>query len=428
MIKLKTLLNEASLEKKARAAEDFIGKMVAKSPFARKVYVVGGAVRDQLRGNNPKDIDIVVAKKDGGIKFAEWITKEIGKYKRGSNPVVYPKFGTAKFQLYGVIHNGVDIGDLEIEAVMTRTEKYERGNRKPEVDYGSIKQDAKRRDLTFNAIYKQIDTGKIVDPLGIGIQDLQNNIARTTDDPDVIFKDDPLRMLRAIRFSVRDGSKLPMYLIRALKKNHEWIKTISAERIREELNKILKTPDAWKGLKLLELTKLMKHLFGDIYIEYDAHKRVKTGPTSHLAILLRDGSVKKLLKRLKYTNEEIGEVESILNILPDLQEGGVSDATIRKHRLEFGDEIFSKAVDCHVALGGDPSIKSRWKNVNIKVKKPLNGNDIIDLFDFKKGNKEHGIMIGKILRAVNDEWLENPTMSKEQAIQIANNKYHELTS
>jgi tRNA nucleotidyltransferase/poly(A) polymerase len=132
---LTTLLTEGKVEK---AAEDYLSKMVKRSPFKGKVYIAGGYVRDVVRGANPKDIDLVVAMPEGGIKFAEWLTKKIGVYKRGSNPVVYPKFGTAKFMMKGVTHNGQDLSGLDIEAVMTRKEQYRAGDRKPDVSPGTI--------------------------------------------------------------------------------------------------------------------------------------------------------------------------------------------------------------------------------------------------------------------------------------------------
>ena len=101
MIKLMNILQEGKVEK---AAEDYLSMMVKKSPFKGKVFIAGGYVRDLMLNLDPKDIDLVVALPDGGIKFAEWITKKVGAYKNGSNPVIYPKFGTAKFQLYNVKH------------------------------------------------------------------------------------------------------------------------------------------------------------------------------------------------------------------------------------------------------------------------------------------------------------------------------------
>ena len=117
----RTILKEGVVEK---AAVDYLSKMIKASRFKGKVYIAGGYVRDELLGFDPKDIDLVVELPNGGIDFANWITKKTGTFKKGSNPVVFPKFGTAKFQLYGITHKGQDLSDIEIEVVMTRKEQY----------------------------------------------------------------------------------------------------------------------------------------------------------------------------------------------------------------------------------------------------------------------------------------------------------------
>ncbi len=101
---------------------DFLHTVISNSPFKNQVYLVGGSVRDQLMGKPVKDIDLVVTSADGGIKFATWITKKLGSYKEGANPIVFPRFGTAKLNLRGIKHQGVDLSGIDIESVMTRGE------------------------------------------------------------------------------------------------------------------------------------------------------------------------------------------------------------------------------------------------------------------------------------------------------------------
>ena len=119
IIKFKDLLLEG---KRENAALDYLRDLIKRSSYEGKVFLAGGAVRDELMGIDAKDLDFVINMKNGGIKFANWATKKMGNYKKGSNPVVFEKFGTAKFTLMGVTHKGMDLSDMDIECVMPRTE------------------------------------------------------------------------------------------------------------------------------------------------------------------------------------------------------------------------------------------------------------------------------------------------------------------
>lgn len=129
-----------------KTAVDFISNMIKQSPFKGKVYLAGGYVRDELLGLDPKDIDIVVESPNGGVEFSIWITKKLGIYKLNSNPVIYPKFGTAKFNLRGITYNGYNLSNIDIECVMSRKEQYHQDSRKPDVAFGTLAQDVERRD------------------------------------------------------------------------------------------------------------------------------------------------------------------------------------------------------------------------------------------------------------------------------------------
>lgn len=151
------------------------------------VYVVGGCVRDELMGNEIKDVDMCVDLPGGGVHFAEWLysNKQIT-----CKPITYPTYGTAMFHLR-------QFPDLELECVQTRKEKYpDAKTRNPETAFGSIEEDCFRRDLTINALYRNVSTDELLDYTGRGVEDIQNHTIRTTTDPDIIFDDDPLRILR----------------------------------------------------------------------------------------------------------------------------------------------------------------------------------------------------------------------------------------
>jgi len=255
MIKLKHLLQEGLKE---NLVLEFIKNQIQNSKFEHNVYLAGGGVRDDLLGKDIKDIDLVVANvPDGGIEFANFITKKLGVYKENANPIIIPKFGTAKFNLRGVTYKGQDLSDIDIECVMTRKEQYHTGSRNPDVEFGSLKDDVERRDFTVNSLLKDLSNNEIIDLTGKGRVDIQKGIIRTTLDPDIIFKEDALRMLRAIRFTVKYNWTLPLFMIRAIKNNAPLLETISKERIQDEFNKILLTDNVEYGIKLLITTKLM---------------------------------------------------------------------------------------------------------------------------------------------------------------------------
>lgn len=242
------------------AAEDFLKSSISGTEWEGRVFAAGGYVRDQLLGKDAKDLDIVVDAPNGGIAFAEWLTHKIGNYTAGSNPVVFPRFGTAKINLDGVTHNGINLSGFEIEAVMPRGEKYIAGSRKPDTFYSNLKQDAERRDLTFNALFKNLSTGKVLDLTGMGINDLKQGVVRTPTDPNQTFTDDPLRLLRVIRFATKYGYKIPESLLLAMKNNSHQLQNISKERVRDEFNKILQTGNPKMGFELLRDTGLLPYV------------------------------------------------------------------------------------------------------------------------------------------------------------------------
>ena len=161
MISLKELLMEGAKE---NAALDYLQQLVRSGPFKGRVYLAGGAVRDMQLGKDPKDLDVVVTGGiDAGMEFAKWATQYMNNFKEGSNPVLFPTYGTAKFTLNGIIHNGIDLSDVDIEAVATRKEKYSSGSRKPEVSSGDLADDVNRRDFTVNSLLKDLTNGEILD-------------------------------------------------------------------------------------------------------------------------------------------------------------------------------------------------------------------------------------------------------------------------
>ena len=207
-------------------------------------YVVGGYVRDLFLERPSDDIDVVVV--GNGISLATELKKQLG---RKANLSVFRNFGTAQ----------VKSKDMEIEFVGARKESYTHDSRKPIVENGTLEDDQNRRDFTINALAVCLNKkrfGKLVDPFD-GVADLWDRTIRTPLDPDITFSDDPLRMIRCIRFAAQLNFYIADETFEALERNAERIKIVSGERIADELNKIIMTPTPSKGFVELYRTKLL---------------------------------------------------------------------------------------------------------------------------------------------------------------------------
>lgn len=201
-------------------------------------YVVGGFVRDLFLERPSKDIDVVVV--GSGIAMAEAFAKRLGK---GAHLSVYRNFGTAQVHWHG----------KEVEFVGARRESYNRGSRKPIVEDGTLEDDQNRRDFTINAMAVCLNAeryGELVDPFG-GVRDLEERVIATPLDPDITFSDDPLRMMRCVRFATQLNFVIEQTTFEALSRNRDRIKIISQERIIDELNKIMAAP--YPSVGLMEL-------------------------------------------------------------------------------------------------------------------------------------------------------------------------------
>ena len=234
-----------------------------------RAFAVGGVVRDLLLGRHATDIDIVCV--GSGIELATRVAHSIDPNKEVA---VYKNFGTAMF------HYRYNDTDWEIEFVGARKESYRSNSRKPIVENGTLADDQNRRDFTINAmaISLNADTyGELTDPFG-GIADLNNGIIRTPLDPDITFSDDPLRMMRAIRFASQLNFVIENGTFDAIAKNKERIRIVSKERIADELNKIVLSPKPSVGFKMLSRSGLLQIIFP----EFEALKGVETvGTRAH---------------------------------------------------------------------------------------------------------------------------------------------------
>lgn len=209
--------------------------------------MIGGFVRDLIMERPSVDIDIVVV--GSGIELAKAVAKRIGRVKVS----VFKNFGTAMLKYKG----------FDIEFVGARKESYRRDSRKPIVEDGSLEDDQNRRDFTINALAVSLNRnsyGELLDPFG-GIEDIEDGIIRTPLDPDTTYSDDPLRMMRAIRFATQLNFEIEGSSLESIRKNRERIKIISYERIAEELNKMLLANRPSTGFFLLDETGLLELVF-----------------------------------------------------------------------------------------------------------------------------------------------------------------------
>ena len=399
--------------------------------FENHVFSVGGCERDLILDAPIKDIDIVIDLPDGGIEFANWLKDN--DYTVGS-VVVYEHFGTAMFRLK-------DYPDEEIEAVQTRKECYrDMESRNPETAFGTIMEDCQRRDFTINAIYRNISTGDILDLNGKSFDDITDGWIRACGDPNIIFSEDPLRILRAVRFKYRLGGRflIEKDTYQGILTHKDRLSIISQERITDEFSKIITGKNADQAFNFLVNLRVLHYIFpcdldemtlesymaGMLYNSIDSVPSNLEIRLSRIFKTFSDNKTEEIMRNMRYSNDVIKNViwfknHSDAKLVSDIK-------GLRKFMYECKTlPCFINALSVFRADEGEEFHRlvfgTALKKVGNKMfgyKLPVDGNDIMKTLDI-----EGGPIIKKILDELLDLAFNDPTLTKDDFIKYVVEHY-----
>ena len=439
-------------------------KLIEGSVFEGHVFIVGGFVRDAIMGRPIKDVDLVLDVPDGGIGFATWATYNTGCFVNAKNPCLFETYGTAKFQFT----NDPEIADIELECVQTRKEKYNKESRNPATAFGSIEEDAMRRDLTINALYYNISTDEVCDFTNRGLSDIENHVIRTTGDADLVFSDDPLRILRVVRFATRFGWPIEKNTWIGMITNSHRVNILTQERVTDEINKMLVGDSPAEALdklnkcnvlqKVLPVLTISKHVYQDLRpfrSLYDhtleVINKVPNKLETRLAALFHDaGKIKtyennflfhqnvsaemaeEVMRAMKYSNATISKVKLAIEHHEDFSSYMGSSvpraAVIRRFvsNFEGDDETLDIALDLIHAnnisqmygkkIKQVPGIRAKIKELDEKNESgkkiviPITGNDIMKEFNLKPSP-----VLGTLMKVLKKKVIEKPDLTKAEA-------------
>lgn len=405
--------------------------IVSETKFEGHLYAVGGCVRDSIMGFPIKDIDLVVDLPNGGIEFAEWLCN---KHYLTHEPVVYPTYGTAMFQL-------LKFPDLELEVVETRKEQYkDKNSRNPEVQYGTLMEDCMRRDLTINAIYYDITNENLIDLVG-GQEDIKNKIIKTPTDPNIIYQDDPLRMMRTCRFANRYGWNIEAETFRSIKNNSSRLSIISKERIVDEMKKGLLTAILPNRLfQEWDMTGLFKYIapeFANMKMVEKVFYNARTYKfISHLSTYIgKDATFEmylaaiyrpnpKAMKSLKLPNATIETTTKYIDSL-NYVNGDTNLPALRKFGIKYGSlyKDCVKLIHSYILSWYTDDVHLEWLQIfenNIKTLEqyktmfddttvlPVDGFDIMKWFELKPSAK-----VKELMNKAWEFYYVNPRLTKK---------------
>lgn len=457
---------------KLQGIANYLRDKIKNTKFENHVFLVGGCVRDYLLGDNVNDIDIAVDLPNGGVEFANWITKEELCYKPDYNPCTVGRMDTCRFYL----STKEDLKYVVFDCCQTRKNpsySLPEGSKVSE-NLGTILQDGNLRDLTVNAMFLDVSSMAITDVCH-GIDDMQDKILRTPNLPSVTFKDDPLRMMRVIRFATKYGWGIEKDTWLGIVEHHNLITSVSVERFKDELNQILLSPCPSVGLKKLMASGMLYDMIPQLYnlnhvgeslnvkIPFNIWEKTleevdETEPRliNRLAALFRcvgkatavkyiEGNIKfygyetisvnvtsAILRTLKYPNHIIESVALCIKyhsyfsnyLVHGLQP---SKKTVRKFLTEVGDwkpnvldliravaiveniTAFNNFTDLKCIIS---ETEAELDYTNFKI--PITGDEIM-----KSLNLSPSPLIGKIIDHLKDKYLDDPSLTKEELLQMA---------
>jgi len=427
-----------------------------------EVYVVGGYVRDRELGREVKDIDFTVI--NDGVEFARDIAQSLGIKRL----VCFEKFGTCM----------IPYKDFKLEFVQARSEQYDPQSRKPTVQAGDLYTDLARRDFTFNTLAQRLTgdgAGETVDLFG-GAADLKKGVVRTPLDPARTFDDDPLRMIRAIRFASRFSFRIEQKTFNAIKKYCDRIKIVSQERITDEFIKIIKTSVPSIGMDLLRKSGLLEILFPELHILIGVEQRGTyhhkdvwfhtlkvvdnvagvsqklelrlaalyhdiakpqtkrfhegTGWTFHGHEVLGMKMIPRIINRLRLPSDYVPYLQKLINLhlRPiNLSDEEVTDSAIRRLIVAAGEELDDLMILCRadITSGNPRRVKKHLRNFDFVEKRIREVEEIDELRSFKcpvDGNeimKTFGIkpspLVGEIKSKIEEAILDGIVPNEHDA-------------
>lgn len=414
------------------------------------IYIVGGFVRDIILKREPNDLDIMVEGENAGIEFSKLVAKKLNIH----SPIIFEKFSTSKL----VIDN------KEIEFIMPRKEYYDKNSRNPKTEIGTLEQDALRRDFTVNALFLRLNDYKLLDFTGKGIDDIKNKIIRVTDESaaDIIFEQDPLRILRAVRQSFQLNFKIEEKTYQSMKNKASRIKIVSGERIRDELNKMLLLTNPSQALKMLDDIDMLKIILPELkatqhveqpkpYHDNDVFEhtmnvldKIKPDLLLRISALLHDigkpdtksknnGKIsfidhesksaqlaKQILMRLKYPADFVKQIVFLIenHMYPKMYTKSWKDSSVRKFAYKI-DSNLENLEELNIADSKEYNKELFDRVRSLKQKKLLmpnkdlfDGNELIKIF-----NKPAGKWVGKAKQYIKELQIEDPNISKNIVIE-----------
>ena len=411
-----------------------ISKSIKGTEYENKVFVVGGFVRDLIMGKDPKDIDLLI---DGdinagaGITFAEWFCKKENIFKKDSNPLVYGLYGTAMFQFMGE----------KIECVAPRSEKYQNDSRKPVVSSCTLEDDCFRRDFTVNSLFINISNNELVDYSKNGLNDIKNKVIRSTSNPDIIFNDDSLRILRMVRFASKLGFEIEDETLKGAIRHVDRLEIISKERIQDEFSKMITSDNPEFAIRLLFEIGAYKYVFDKLMFESDLKYLAKSIPASferlkmqkdaehnnleiNLAIVYAHlPNVVNRMKYLKFSNDVIKKVCFYLELFDMILFTNFTPASIRKvqYLAKSYDNLFNACTIFVSVMNRKGDIERVEKIINMTKKMiekgqamfgyklPVDGNDVMEILSINPSKN-----VKRYLNLLMDMAYANPFITKKE--------------